>query len=99
MGKVTPIPEQFQHFVRDMKESFWGDVNGKAQAAMQQLLEEESRRQRDRHLCREAYERQSEGSGEHRNGSYERDFVTRLGTLRIARTRGRAFLPAGWRRL
>ena len=98
MGKVTPITEQFQHFVRDLKESFWGDLNGKAQAAMKQLLEEESRRQRDRYLCREAYGRRERG-GEYRNGYYERDFVTRFGTLRlrIARTRGRAFLPSGLR--
>jgi putative transposase len=96
MRKVTPITEQFQHFVRDLKESFWGDLNGKAQAAMKALLEQESRRQRDRYLCREAYERR-EGRKEYRNGYYERDFVTRFGTLRlrIARTRGRAFLPAG----
>jgi len=98
MRKVTPITEQFQHFVRDLKESFWGDLNGKAQAAMKHLLEEESRRQRDRYVCREAYER-GEGRKEYRNGYYERDFVTRFGTLRlrIARTRGRAFLPAGLR--
>ena len=54
MGKVTPITEQFQHFVQDLKESFWGDLNGKVQAAVQPLLEEDSRRQRDRSLCREA---------------------------------------------
>jgi hypothetical protein len=24
MAKVTPITEHFQHFVRDLKESFWG---------------------------------------------------------------------------
>jgi len=98
MGKVTPITEQFQHFVRDLKESFWGDLNGKAQAAVKGLLEEESRRQRDRYLCREAYGRRERG-GEYRNGYYEREIVTRLGTLRlrIARTRGRSFLPAGMR--
>ena len=39
MGKVAPITEQFQHFVRDLKESFWGDLNGKAQAAVKGLLE------------------------------------------------------------
>ena len=34
---------------------------------------------------------------DYRNGYYERDFVTRLGTirLRIARTRGKNFLPTG----
>jgi transposase-like protein len=33
----------------------------------------------------------------YRNGYYERDFVTRLGTirLRIARTQGKSFLPQG----
>ena len=98
MRNVTPITEQFQHFVEHVKESFWGDWNGKAQAALQQLLEEDSRRQRDRYLCREAYARR-EGRKEYRNGYYERDFVTRFGTLRlrIARTRGQAFLPAGLR--
>ena len=96
MRNVTPITEQFQHFVEQVKESFWGDWNGKARAALQQLLEEDSRRQRDRYLCREAYARR-EGRKEYRNGYYERDFVTRFGTLRlrIARTRGQAFLPAG----
>ena len=98
MRKVTPITEQFQHFVRDLQESFWGDLNRKAQAGLKQLLERESQRQRDRYLCREAYERGPKG-GEYRNGYYERDFVTRWGTLRlrIARTRGRAFLPVGLR--
>jgi len=98
MGNVTPITEQFQHFVKDLQESFWGDLNGKAQAAMKALLEEKSRQARDRFVCREAYERR-EGGGEHRNGYYEREIVTRLGTLRlrIARTRGRSFLPAGMR--
>lgn len=99
MRKVTPITEQFQHFVQDLKETFWGDLNGRAQAAMKQILEAESRRERDRYWCRESYERREEETGDYRNGYYERDFVTRFGTLRlrIARTRGRAFLPAGLR--
>ena len=98
MGNVTPITEQFQHFVQEVKESFWGDLNGKAQAAMKELLEAESRRQRDRYLCREAYERK-QTTADYRNGFYERDIVTRLGTLRlrIARVRGRSFLPVGMR--
>jgi putative transposase len=98
MRKVTPITEQFQHFVADLKESFWGDLNGKAQAAMKWLLEQESQRQRDRYLCRDAYERKEQRRG-YRNGYYERDYVTRFGTLRvrIARVRGRSFLPAGMR--
>ena len=37
---------------------------------------------------------------DYRNGYYERDWVTRFGTirLRIARTRGKTFLPTGLRR-
>ena len=40
-------------------------------------------------------------SGEYRNGFYERDYVTRMGTirLRIARTRNKNFLPPGLRRV
>ena len=28
MTKVTPITEHFPHFVADLKESFWGDLQG-----------------------------------------------------------------------
>ena len=45
----------------------------------------------------DAYERNAEQRRDYRNGYYERDFVTVLGTLRlrIARTREQSFLPAG----
>ena len=51
---------------------------------------------RDRYLGVRAYER-SPACSDARNGFYERDFVTRLETVRVrvARTRQRAFLPAG----
>jgi hypothetical protein len=32
MGKVTPITEQFQHFVEEVEEGFWGDLSEPAQA-------------------------------------------------------------------
>ena len=48
MRNVTGITEQFQHVVRDRQESLGEDLNGKAQAARKALLEEESRRQRER---------------------------------------------------
>ena len=38
MGNVTPITEQFQHFVKDLKESFWGELNGKVQVAVKGML-------------------------------------------------------------
>jgi putative transposase len=96
MAKLAPISEQFQHFVQDLKESFWGDVYGKTKEAWKRLLEAESMRERDRYLGAGWYER-NEGRRDYRNGFYERDYVTVFGTLRlrIARTRRKNFLPAG----
>jgi len=78
--KVAPITEQYQHFVRELKESFWGDLYRGGQQALKQLLEAESERERQRYLMRDAYERRSD-TQDYRNGSYERDIVTRLGTI------------------
>ena len=49
MAKVTPITEQFQHFLPEMKESFWGDLYGQTQQAWKRLFEAESERLRDRY--------------------------------------------------
>jgi putative transposase len=94
MAKVTPITEHFQHFVADLQESFWGDVQGQARKAMQRFIELLSERQRDRYMTSERYARNQKRQ-DYRNGYYQRNFVTRLGTLclRIARTRKKNFLP------
>lgn len=94
MAKVTPITEHFQHFVADLKDSFWGDVQGQTNKAMQRLFELLSERQRDRYMTSERYRRDPQRH-DYRNGYYQRDFVTRVGTLRlrIARTRKKNFLP------
>jgi putative transposase len=99
MRTVAPMTEQFQYFVADLKETFWGDVYGKAKGVLARFLEEESARQRDQHVRCEPWKQQAERRGQ-RNGFYFRDFVTRLGTLRlkIARTRERSFLPGGLER-
>jgi Transposase, Mutator family len=57
-------------------------------------------RQRDRFSGWAAYERRRGKRRDYRNGYYERDFVTRFGTirLRIARTRAQSFLPVGLKR-
>jgi putative transposase len=97
MAKIIPITEHFQHFLRDMKESFWGDVYGQTKRAWQGFLELESQRQRDRFSGWGRYERRSGKRRDYRNGYYERDFVIRFGTLRlrVARTREKSFLPRG----
>ena len=94
MAKVTPITEQFQHFVSELKESFWGDLQGQVQQSMRRLFELLSERQRDLYMVRPRHSRQKPRQ-DYRNGYYARDFVTRFGTLRlrIARTRKRGFLP------
>src|SRR5260370_4214078 len=95
MAKLIAITEHYQHFLAEMKESFWGDVYGETKLAWKRLLEADSERQRDRYAVREVYQRRSNRRQPYRNGYYERDFVTRLGTirLRIARTRAKSFLP------
>src|SRR6516162_4512913 len=94
MAKVIPITEQFQHFVSELKESFWGDLQGQVQQSMRRLFELLSERQRDLYTVSPRHGRQKPRR-DYRNGYYERDFVTRFGTLRlrIARTRKRGFLP------
>ena len=94
MAKIIPISEHFQHFVNELRDSFWGDLEGHTQRAAQQLLDRLSEAQRDQYLVRAAYERGGPHS-DYRNGYYPRDFVTKFGTLRlrVARTRQRSFLP------
>lgn len=97
MAKIVSITDQFQHFLDDLKDSFWGDLEHKTRLAWKQVLESESARMRNLYLACESYERGPRPAGGYRNGYYERDFVTRFGSLRlrIARTRGKSFLPAG----
>jgi hypothetical protein len=44
MAKIVSITEHFQHFLTDLKESFWGDLEQKTQFAFKRLLKEESER-------------------------------------------------------
>jgi putative transposase len=92
------VTEQFEHFLKDLKESFWGDVYGRTRVAWKKFWEAESMRERDSYMKSGWYEPvRPEKRVDYRNGFYERDYVTRLGTirLRIARTRGQNFIPKG----
>jgi len=97
MAKITPITEHFQHFLQEMRDSFWGNLYGQTQQVWKKYFEAESERLRDLYSGWAAYERSGRKQRDYRNGYYERDFVTRFGTirLRIARTRGKNFLPPG----
>jgi putative transposase len=96
MAKVTPITEQSQPFVEDLRESFWGDLEARTQRAGQRFFDHRSEAQRDQYMVSARYSRPAERQ-DYRNGYYERDFVTKFGTLRlrVARSRKRSFLPRG----
>src|SRR2546422_4263019 len=97
MAKIIPISEHFQHFLAEMKESCRGDLYGQTKLAWQPFFELQPERQRDRYSGWGRYERRRGRRRVYRNGYYERDFVTRFGTirLRVARTREKSFLPRG----
>ena len=100
MQTLAPWTEQWQHFTSEIREQFWGDLTQHTRQSWQDWLGRLSIEARDRYLGVREYERSPDRT-DARNGFYERDFVTRLGTLRVrvARTRQRAFLPAGLVRL
>jgi transposase-like protein len=91
--------EQFQHFKQEARESFWGQIRWKTQHLLQQILEADSEQQMAEYLGLAPYERAEEPAErpDSRNGFYERDYVTPLGSIRIRvrRTRKRSFLPRG----
>ena len=95
MAKIVSITEHFQHFLADLKESSWGDLEGRTKLAWKPLFQAQSERLRDRYAVLDSYERGPRQPSQYRNGYYERDFVTRFGTirLRIARARDRSFVP------
>ena len=92
--------EQWQHFHNEVREQWWGDLTRHTRQSWEDFLGRLSIEARDRALGVREYER-SPARTDARKGFYERDVVTRLGTLRVrvARTRQRAFLPAGLGRL
>jgi len=97
MAKVAPISEQFQHFFESVHEDFWGSLYERTKQAWKRFLDADSERQRDRFCGLDWYECSDCRKRPYRNGYYERDWVTRFGTirLRIARTRDKNFLPKG----
>ena len=98
MAQIIPISEHFQHFVEELQESFWGDLYGRTGQAWKRMWELESERLCDLLAGWYHYGRGARPPGGYRNGYYVRHFATVFGTirLRIARTRGKSFLPRGW---
>ena len=97
MAKIVSMTEHFQHFVEELQESFWGDLYGRTRAAWKKLFENESERLRELYAGWPQHGRGLRKAGRYRNGYYVRGFATVFGTiqLRIARARGKSFLPPG----
>jgi len=91
--------EQFEVFKQEAAEDFLGQVRWKTQHFLQQMLEADSEQQMADYLGRQPYQRNEEPQdhSDSRNGFYERDYVTALGSIRmrVRRTRKRSFLPRG----
>ena len=89
--------ERFRGFLQDLKESFWGEMQGQVKWTVKELLEADSEQQMEQYLGLKWYERAEEGQAraDSRNGHYERDYVTPWGVIRfgVKRARGRSFLP------
>lgn len=91
--------EQYAVYKQEAAEEFWGQIRCRTQHALQQILEADSEQQMADYLGFHWYERSPEPEErvDSRNGFYERDYVTPLGSIRIRvrRTRKRSFLPRG----
>jgi transposase-like protein len=91
--------EQYAVYKQEAAEEFWGQVRWRTQHALQQMLEADSEQQMADYLGLARYERSPEAEErvDSRNGCYERDYVTPVGSIRIRvrRTRKRSFLPRG----
>jgi Transposase, Mutator family len=94
MGKIIPIAEHYQHFLKEMQDSFGGDLYGRTKRLWKE------RWQWDRYAVRQVNKQRSGRHQPNRNGYYERDFMTRLGTIPAAHCahRGKSFLPRGLER-
>jgi alpha-D-ribose 1-methylphosphonate 5-triphosphate synthase subunit PhnH len=44
MAKIIPISEHFQHFVAELQESFWGDLQARAQPGGAEVFLKASRK-------------------------------------------------------
>ena len=90
--------EQFQVFLEDLRESFWGVVQGKVRDTLRKLLEGDSEQRMEEYLGLKWYERAEERE-DSRNGFYERDYVTPWGIIRfrVRRTRCLRSRSETWR--
>lgn len=92
------MAEKFQHFLEDLKKSLEGDPYGYTRQAGKRFCDHQSSRERASYLQSGRQERVEPAQRrDYRNGFYERDYVTRVRTIRLLITRAREpnFAPTG----
>src|SRR5438552_17703545 len=97
MANIIPISEHFQHFLAEMKESFWGDLYGQTKLSWQRFFELQSERQRDRYAGLGAVRTAAWPTASLSQRLLRAGFCDPLRhhLLRVARTREKSFLPRG----
>ena len=90
MAKVTPINQHFQYFLGEMKKAFWGDLYGQTRQAWQRFSRWSRTAAGPIYGLGGGMSEGRENGASSATGYYDRDFVTRFGTirLRIGRRRG-----------
>ncbi len=82
MAKITPIwvTEQFQHFLEDLKESFWGELYGQTRQDWKRFFDGQSLRERERNFIPvglEKFQRRAEDAAKLIREALLRDISTR----------------------
>ena len=78
---------QFQYFLAELKETFWGELRHQNATGLDEIVSS-AVGAGTRALFRITPYERSQDKGDARNGYYERNYVTRLGTLRLRVARG-----------
>ena len=89
MAKIVSITEHFAHFLNDLKDSFWGDLEARTKLSWKRLFESESERLRRLYTACDSYDRGPRPAGSYRNGYTRAGSVPVLGCGRKARSRWR----------
>jgi putative transposase len=85
MAKIIPITEHYQHFLAEMKETFWGDLYGHTRLAWKRALEAESEWERDRFAAREFYQRRAQRRAEDVAMLIREAFLRGISTRQVGR--------------
>jgi hypothetical protein len=98
--RTIGMTEQFEHFVRELKESFWCDLYGQTRLAWKKFWEAESIRERDSYMKMGWHDPiEKRQRIDYRNGLYEQGLCDAIGGRSGCALRarvGRTFCREDW---